>query len=73
VEMRFNAGQKPVRAQTIIRDTNTQARAFEVVEMDLEERTKLRKLLVQLGNAQRESKPQDRNRRGPRTIFSTQG
>jgi hypothetical protein len=73
VEMRLNAGQKTVRAQTIIRDANTQARAFEVVDMDLEERTKLRKLLVQLGNSQKESKPQDRNRRGPRTIFSTQG
>ena len=71
VEMRLNAGQKPVRAQTIIRDANTQARAFEVVDMDLEERSKLRKLLVQLGSTQREAKPQDRNRRGQRTIFTT--
>jgi hypothetical protein len=72
VELRLNAGQKQVRAQTIIRDANTQARAFEVVEMDLEERGKLRKLLVQLGNAPKDSKPQDRNRRGQRTIFNTQ-
>ena len=72
VELRLNAGQKFVRAQTIIRDANTQARAFEVVEMDLEERAKLRKLLVQLGNSLKESKPQDRNKRGPRTILNTQ-
>jgi hypothetical protein len=72
VELKLNAGPKQVRAQTIIRDANTQARAFEVVEMDLEERGKLRKLLVQLGNAPKETKPQDRNRRGPRTIFNTQ-
>ena len=39
------------KAQTIVRDANTQARVFEVVDMDLEERAKLRKLLVQLGNA----------------------
>jgi hypothetical protein len=72
VELKLSAGQKQVRAQTIIRDANTQARAFEVVEMDLDERGKLRKLLVQLGNAPKEAKPQDRNRRGPRTIFNTQ-
>ena len=72
VDLRLTAGQKHVRAQTIIRDANTQARAFEVVEMDLEERAKLRKLLVQLGAAPKESKPQDRNRRAPRTIYNTQ-
>ena len=71
VDLKLTAGQKQVRAQTIIRDANTQARAFEVVEMDLEERGKLRKLLVQLGNAPKESKPQDRNRRGPRTIYNS--
>jgi hypothetical protein len=72
VDIRLNSGGKPVKAQTIVRDANTQARAFEVVEMDLDERGKLRKLLVQLGNAPKEAKPQDRNRRGPRTIFNTQ-
>jgi hypothetical protein len=70
VDLKLNAGQKQVRAQTIIRDTNTQVRAFEVIEMDLGERAKLRKLLVQLGYAPREAKPQDRNRRGPRTLYS---
>ena len=72
VDLKLTAGQKHVRAQTIIRDANTQARAFEVVDMDLEERAKLRKLLVQLGGAPRETKPQDRNRRAPRTIYNTQ-
>ena len=68
VDMRLNAGSKPVRAQTIVRDANTQARAFEVVEMDLEERAKLRKLLVELGSASRQTTPQERSRRGVRTI-----
>ena len=72
VDLKLQSGSKQVYAQTIIRDANTQARTFEVVEMDLEERIKLRKLLVQLGNAPKESKPQDRNRRGPRTIYNTQ-
>ncbi|MBZ5693773.1 MAG: hypothetical protein LAN36_00280 [Acidobacteriia bacterium] len=68
VDIRLNAGQKPVKAQTIVRDANTQARAFEVVDMDLEERAKLRKLLVQLGSASKQTTPQERNRRGGRTI-----
>jgi hypothetical protein len=72
VDLKLNGGSKPVRAQAIIRDANTQARAFEVVDIDLDERNKLRKLLLQLGNSLKESKPQDRNRRGLRTILNTQ-
>ena len=72
VNMKLNTGQKPVKAQTIVRDANTQARAFEVVEMDLEERAKLRKLLVALGNIQKQSTPKDRSRRGTRTIVISQ-
>ncbi len=72
VNLRISTDQKPVKAQTIVRGANTQARAFEVVEMELEERAKLRRLLVQLGNLQKQSTPQDRNRRGGRTIISTQ-
>ena len=70
VGMKLNAGKKPVKAQTIVRDANTQARAFEVVDMDLEERAKLRKLLVQLGSVQKQSTPQERTRRSTRTITS---
>ena len=69
VELRLNTAQKSVKAQTIVRDANTQARAFEVVNIELEERAKLRKLLVQIGSAQKESTPQERSR-GPRTIVT---
>jgi len=68
VAIKMNAGQKQVKAQTIVRDANTQARAFEVVDMDLEERAKLRKLLVQLGDIQKQSTSKERSRRGTRTI-----
>jgi hypothetical protein len=71
VDMRLNPGVKPVRTQAIVRDANTQARAFEVVDMDLEERSKLRKLLVQLGNAQKQTTSQERNRRAPRKIYTS--
>ncbi|MGH9713893.1 MAG: hypothetical protein ACRD5M_11410 [Candidatus Acidiferrales bacterium] len=71
VGLRLNPSQKGVKAQTIVRDANTQARAFEVVDIDLEERTKLRKLLVQLGNVQKQSTPKERNKRSTRTILSS--
>jgi hypothetical protein len=70
VGMRLNPTQKSVKAQTIVRDANTQARAFEVVDIDLEERAKLRKLLVQLGNVQKQSTPRERSKRNTRTILS---
>ncbi len=68
VDIKLNPGTRPVRAQTIVRDANTQARAFEVVDMDLEERSKLRKLLVQIGSAQKQSTAKERSRRATRTI-----
>jgi hypothetical protein len=68
VDIRLNSGGKPVKAQTIVRDANTQARAFEVVDMDLEERAKLRKLLVQLGSATKQTTSQERSRRATRQI-----
>ncbi len=70
VNMKLATAQKSVKVQTIVRDANTQARAFEVVDVDLEERSKLRKLLVQLGNAQKQTSPKERTRRGTRMIFS---
>jgi hypothetical protein len=70
VDLRLNAGPKPVKAQTIVRNANTQARAFEVVDIDLEERARLRKLLVRIGNSQKQSTPQERSRRGTRTIIT---
>jgi hypothetical protein len=71
IELRLNTSQKAIRAQTIVRDANTQARAFEVVDMDIEERAKLRRLLVALGSLQRQSTPNERNRHAGRTISVT--
>jgi hypothetical protein len=69
VEMKMNGTLNAVKVQSIVRDANTQARAFELVEIDLEERAKLRKLLVQSGNAQKQSRPEERSRRNTRTFL----
>jgi hypothetical protein len=70
VELKMNGTLNPVKAQSIVRDANTQARAFELVEIDLEERAKLRKLLVQSGNVQKQSRPGERSRRSTRTFIT---
>jgi hypothetical protein len=70
VELKMNGTLNAVKAQSIVRDANTQARAFELVEMDLEERAKLRKLLVQLGSVQRQSRPEERTRRSTRAFIT---
>jgi hypothetical protein len=69
VALRIQASPKSIRAQTIVRDANTQARAFEVVDIDLEERAKLRRILAQLGSTLKEASPNDRNRRSTRAIL----
>jgi hypothetical protein len=71
VMLRLTTSQKPVKVQAIVRDANTQARAFEVVDMELEERAKLRKLLVQLGSVLKASTSKERNRRTARTISTS--
>ncbi len=71
VDLKITTANKSVKAQAIVRDANTQARAFEVVEMDLEERAKLRKLLVQMGNTQKQSSPKERTHGAARLIVSS--
>lgn len=73
IEMRMQGGQKTIKAQTIVRDANTQARAFEVVDIEIEERGKLRKALIQLGSVQKESTAQERSRRTTRTFVIGSG
>ncbi|MGB9402355.1 MAG: hypothetical protein WCA98_02365 [Candidatus Acidiferrales bacterium] len=73
VALRLNPNQKSLRAQAIVRDANTQARAFEVVDMDLEDRAKLRRLLVHIGSILKATSPDNRNRNRTRTLLSTPG
>ncbi|HXW55746.1 MAG TPA: hypothetical protein VEJ67_08370 [Candidatus Cybelea sp.] len=73
VALRMNVSPKSIKAQTIVRDANTQARAFEVVDIDLEERAKLRRILVQLGSTLKQASPNERNRRSTRAILPNSG
>lgn len=71
VTLRMSADSKPVRAQAIVRDANMHARAFEVIDIDLEERARLRKLLVQIGSVLKAASSDNRGRNRGRTILTT--
>jgi len=46
VSLKLGGGMRPIRAQAIIRDARAHGLGFEFVEMDLEDRAKLRRLLA---------------------------
>ena len=46
VQLRMQVGLRNVLATALMRDYRAQGMAFEIVDMGLEERTKLRKLLL---------------------------
>jgi hypothetical protein len=47
VSMRIGSGLRPIRAQVLMRDARAQGLGFEFADMDLEERARLRKLLLE--------------------------
>jgi hypothetical protein len=49
LSLKFSSGVRPIKAQAVVRGARPQAMAFEFVDMDLEERARLRKLLLELG------------------------
>jgi hypothetical protein len=63
VNLRISSGVRHIRAQAIIRGARPQAMAFEFVEMDLEERSRLRKLLIELGSLPPSAVPSNRTKR----------
>jgi hypothetical protein len=47
VSMRIGSGLRPIRAQVLMRDARAQGLGFEFAEMDLDERARLRKVLLE--------------------------
>ncbi len=50
ITLKVSHGVRNIKAQAIVRGARPQAMAFEFVEMDLEERSRLRRLLMELGS-----------------------
>jgi len=47
VSMRIGSGLRPIRAQVLMRDARAQGLGFEFADMDLDERARLRKVLLE--------------------------
>jgi hypothetical protein len=63
VTLKLTQGVRTIKAQAIVRGARPQAMAFEFVDMDLEDRARLRKVLLELGGLPRASNVSSRARR----------
>jgi len=61
--LKFVHGVRNIRAQAIVRGARPQAMAFEFVDMELEDRSRLRKLLLELGGLPQASNVSNRSKR----------
>jgi hypothetical protein len=67
--LKFVHGVRNIKAQAVVRGARPQAMAFEFVEMDLEERSRLRKLLMELGGLPMAAQVTNRTKRRGRVAM----
>jgi hypothetical protein len=67
--LKFAHGMRHIKAQAVVRGARPQAMAFEFVDMDLDERSKLRKLLMELGGLPMAAQVTNRTRRRGRVAM----
>jgi hypothetical protein len=68
--LKISHGVRNIKAQAIVRGARPQAMAFEFVEMELEERSRLRKLLMELGGLPQIATVVNRTRRRGRVVMN---
>jgi hypothetical protein len=68
--LKISQGVRSIKGQAIVRGARPQAMAFEFVEMNLEERSRLRKLLLELGGLPQVAAAINRARRRGRVAVS---
>jgi hypothetical protein len=70
LSLKFSHGVRHIKARAIVRGARPQAMAFEFVDMDLEERFRMRKLLLELGGLPMSAQVTNRTRRRGRVAIS---
>ena len=70
LSLKFSHGVRHIKAQAIVRGARPQAMAFEFVDMDLEDRARLRKILLELGGLPQVAAVTNRTRRRGRVAFN---
>jgi hypothetical protein len=69
LSLKLTHGMRHIKAQALVRGARPQAMAFEFVDMDLEERYRLRKLLLELGGLPMLAQVTNRTRRRGRVAI----
>jgi hypothetical protein len=70
LSLKIAHGVRNIRAQAVVRGARPQAMAFEFVDMEMDERSRLRKLLLELGGLPQPSNVNNRTRRLSRVALS---
>jgi hypothetical protein len=70
ITLKFSQGVRSIKAQALVRGARPQAMAFEFVEMDLDDRNRLRKMLLEVGGLPIASAVTNRTRRRGRITLS---
>jgi len=70
LSLKLSHGVRNIRAQAIVRGARPQAMAFEFVDVELDERSRLRKLLLELGGLPQSANVSNRTRRQGRIALS---
>jgi len=70
LSLKFTHGVRHIKAQAIVRGARPQAMAFEFVEMELEERARLRKMLLEFGGLPLPAAVSNRTRRRGRVAMT---
>jgi hypothetical protein len=68
--LRLTQGVRSIKAQAIVRGARPSAMAFEFVDMDLEDRSRLRKILLDLGGLPQVATVTNRSRRRARITIA---
>lgn len=68
--LKISQGLRTVRAQVIVRGARPQAMGFDIAEMDLEDRFRLRRMLSELGGLPLAGSVSNRSRRRGRAVVS---
>jgi hypothetical protein len=67
--LKFTHGVRHIKAQAVVRGARPQAMAFEFVEMELDERSRLRKMLMELGGLPMAAQVTNRTKRRGRVAL----
>jgi hypothetical protein len=68
--LKFTSGVRHIKAQAIVRGARPQAMAFEFIDFEMEERARLRRLLLELGGLPMVAQVTNRTRRRGRVAVS---